>query len=769
MFFDVYHKILKIIMIKLKLELNYIVKNGLINIMKKEHNTKYLTLLTNRNIYIPALILIAIFSGLSYLNQHQIISTIEKDNEVINITGRQRMLSQKIILLCREYIENPTLSNKDKLEKDIYLMKESHEYLLKNLDTDDLKKLYYKEKLNENVTNFIKKIESINTFRNIDLLVSARKDSQSLLVELDIAVQEYKSYSNEKINNLSDSIKKIFFITLLILLLEGFFIFYPASKRIKQTTDQLYDINDKLEEKVNSKTKELQKYLDIINQHILISTTDLEGVITYANEAFCTTSGYSTAELIGEPHNIIRHPDMSKSFFKEMWDTIQAGKTWRGKIKNLKKDGTYYWVDAVIQPHYDENYKLDSYDAIRIDITDKIELEELTAKQEAIIEEKTKIANVERDKAKEYAKAKGEFLANMSHEIRTPLNAILGFIDILKDEIHGEKALGYVNIIDSSSKSLVQIINDILDFSKIENGKLNMDMIYFNPFEEFKMVIDLFSGKCSKHNIALNIDIQSDMPKSIKSDPLRVRQVISNLLSNSIKFTDSGKNIFVNIAFFEGILKISVKDEGKGISPNKLGHIFEAFHQEDSSTTRKYGGTGLGLAISHELVRLLGGELKVKSELGVGSEFYFEIPVEVGNTIIENEAKKYENNLFNNEKILVVEDNEANRMFMDIALKKMNLNFDFAKDGFEAIKLYKENKYHAIFMDENMPNMGGIEATRNILKYEKDNNLVHTPVIALTANALKGDKERFLEAGMDDYLTKPIDKNKLAKTLRKFF
>ncbi|MCW8838834.1 MAG: ATP-binding protein [Thiovulaceae bacterium] len=735
--------------------------------MQRQSAGKYFTLLTNRNIYIPALILIAIFSGLSYLNQHQIISTIEKDNEIINITGRQRMLSQKIILLCREYIENPTISNKEKLEKDISLMKDSHEYLLKHIDTGDLKKLYYKEKLNENVINYIKKIESINTFRNIDLLVGARKDSQNLLMQLDKAVQEYANYSNKKISSLSNSIRNIFLITLLILLLEGFFIFYPASKRIKHTTDQLYDINDKLEEKVKNKTKELQKYLDIINQHVLISTTDLNGVITYANEAFCRTSGYSIDELIGEPHNIIRHPDMAKSFFKEMWDTIQTGKTWQGKIKNLKKDGTYYWVDAVIQPHYDENNKLDSYDAIRIDITDKIELEEFSAKQEAVIEQKTKIANKERDRAQEYAKAKGEFLANMSHEIRTPLNAILGFIDILKEEDDGRKSLEYINVIDSSSKSLVQIINDILDFSKIESGKLNIDKIYFNPVNEFKMITSLFEGKCSQDDISLEVTIDENIPKAIKTDPLRVNQVITNLLSNSIKFTERGKKVFVNITHIDNMLKVSVKDQGKGIAEDKLQHIFEAFHQEDSSTTRKYGGTGLGLAISNELVLLLGGELGVKSELGVGSEFYFSIPVEIGEEIIDDNFALQDRYTFKNEKILVVEDNEANRMFMKISLKNMNLNFDFANDGIEAIEKYNLNKYSLIFMDENMPNMGGIEATKNIREYEKENNLLHTPIVALTANALTGDRERFLESGMDDYLTKPVNKSKLGEVIKK--
>ena len=363
-------------------------------------------------------------------------------------------------------------------------------------------------------------------------------------------------------------------------------------------------------------------------------------------------------------------------------------------------------------------------------------------------------------------KAKSEFLANMSHEIRTPLNAILGFVDILKEESKGRKSSEYVDIIYKSSDTLLQIIEDILDFSKIESGKLNIDKVYFDPFDEFKIITNLFEGKCSQNDISLHLTLDKNIPPSIKTDSLRIKQIISNLLSNAIKFTPAKNSIFVDISYEKDILKVSVKDEGKGIAADKLKHIFEAFSQEDNSTTRFYGGTGLGLTISSNLVRLLGGELKVKSELGIGSEFYFYIPVEVGEKI-HKESKTKNKPLFNNEKILVVEDNKSNQMLMTILLKKMKLSFEFANDGIEAIDMFKSSKYDAILMDKNMPNMNGIEATKHILQYEQENNLEHTPIIALTANALKGDRERFLEAGMDEYLTKPINKDRLGETLIK--
>ena len=515
---------------------------------------------------------------------------------------------------------------------------------------------------------------------------------------------------------------------------------------------------------------ELETTLATMDENIIFSKTDLKGKITHVSRAFLDISGYTKDELIGKPHNIIRHPDMPKNAFKNMWETIQSGKSWRGKVKNLKKDGGYYWVDALIEPIFNKKGDITSYTATRIDITDKTNLEMLIKNQEEIISEKTKFANDQRDKALESAKAKSEFLANMSHEIRTPLNAVLGFIDLLKDETKGRKSYQYVDIIDKSSKSLLQIIEDILDFSKIESGKLDIDKVDFNSKAEFEVITHLFDAKCSQKNISLTLNIDEKLPQTINTDPLRIKQVITNLMSNAVKFTDEGKNIIVDIHYDYNLLNISVKDQGIGISKDKLSHIFEAFSQEDSSTTRKYGGTGLGLSISSELVRLLDGELKVKSEVGIGSEFYFSIPITIGKELkLESLEDKVIN--FSKSKILLVEDNKANQMFMKVILKKMNIEFDIANDGVEAVEYFSqgitalENKYNAILMDENMPNMNGIEATKRILAIEKENNIKHTPIIALTANALKGDRERFLSAGMDEYLTKPIDKKKLNNIL----
>ena len=366
--------------------------------------------------------------------------------------------------------------------------------------------------------------------------------------------------------------------------------------------------------------------------------------------------------------------------------------------------------------------------------------------------------------AEQANKHKSEFLANMSHEIRTPLNAILGFIGLIKNETKEDTTLKYIDIVDNSSKSLLQIIEDILDFSKIESGKLDVEKIDFNTRDDFGIIIDLFQAKCSEKNILLSLTFKDNLPEAINSDPLRIKQVISNLLSNAIKFTKPNKKIEVIIGLENMHLDVSVKDEGKGIAEDKITHIFESFGQEDASTTREFGGTGLGLTISSALVKLLGGELKVKSKLGVGSEFYFKIPVAPAKRVVLLDETKEDTNI-EGKKILLVEDNQTNQLYMNILLQEMNISFDVASDGMEAIDSFKANTYDAILMDENMPNMNGIEATRHILSIEKEKKLVHTPIIALTANALKGDKEKFLKAGMDEYLKKPIDKTKLNETL----
>ena len=392
------------------------------------------------------------------------------------------------------------------------------------------------------------------------------------------------------------------------------------------------------------------------------------------------------------------------------------------------------------------------------------------AKKEMEYHNKLKMEEAARKKAEASERAKSEFLANMSHEIRTPLNAMFGFIKMLQEKEFDEESKKYLNIIEKSGQTLLTIINDILDFSKIESGKMYIEKIEFNPKEEIEVIQNLFASSASEKHILLEFK-ENNLKWCIMSDPTRIKQVISNLLSNAIKFTPENKQIILNVKYDEEKEELfaEVIDEGIGIPKEKMEHIFDSFSQADNSTTRKYGGTGLGLSISSRLIELLGGELKVESEVGKGSRFYFTIPAKKTKLCPEKQeikTKKILNEKFDKH-ILVVEDNMANQMFMKVILQKMGITFDIANDGVEAIEKFKNNKYDLILMDENMPNMNGIEATKKIREIEREKDLDHTIIVALTANALTGDKERFILAGMDYYLSKPLDIEKFKEILRK--
>ena len=362
--------------------------------------------------------------------------------------------------------------------------------------------------------------------------------------------------------------------------------------------------------------------------------------------------------------------------------------------------------------------------------------------------------------------AKSLFLANMSHEIRTPLNAINGFIALLKEEEQDPKKLQLLETITSASDTLLYTINDILDFSKIESGKLEISKIDFEPYSEIITTAELFQKKASEKGIKLQIEL-SELPEALNSDIFRIKQIINNLLSNAVKFTKENGHITLTCKYSDNLLKVSVKDDGIGIPVEKQKRVFDSFSQAEGSTVREYGGSGLGLSISAQLVQLLGGRLELKSVEDEGSEFFFSLPMKVGKKVQKRQDEgplltPLEGN------ILIVEDTRANQMFMEFLLNKNGLNYDLANNGLEAVEKFKTGAFDLILMDENMPKMSGSMATQEIREIEKERGLKPIPIIALTANALKGDKERFISIGMDEYLSKPIEPQELLQTLHRF-
>lgn len=362
---------------------------------------------------------------------------------------------------------------------------------------------------------------------------------------------------------------------------------------------------------------------------------------------------------------------------------------------------------------------------------------------------------------------KSQFLANMSHEIRTPMNGIVGFLELLQRTNLSSEQKEYIREAKSASEILLYLINDILDFSKIEAGKLTVEKTSFSVRVAVEDAVSMIIPKANEKKIKINIHVAKDVPEEIESDPARLRQIINNLVSNAVKFTDKGEiNIRVNSKDLPDKrvkLEFSVQDTGIGISKEVIDRLFQPFHQADSSTTRKYGGTGLGLAISRELVQLMDGDIFVRSQLGKGAEFSFYIcayptvrvrkedQVELVHSKLVKEDK-------NNEKprILLVEDNEMNQKIVMTMLKHKNYICDLASDGLAAAQAAQENDYDLIFMDCQMPVMDGYESTARIRAFEKENGRRHTKIVAMTANAMEGDREICLRAGMDDYLSKPL-------------
>ena len=655
--------------------------------------------------------------------------------------------------------------------------------------------------------------------------------------------------------------------------------------------------NYQLKKQVNKKTYELSKLLKFFDENVIASRTDLSGNITYVSDAFCSISGHTREFMMGQNHRIGKHPDNNPEIYKQMWETIVSGKTWKGRIKNKTKDNGYYWVDSIIEQERDINGKVIGYLSIRHDVTAQVELEKLSANLENIVKDRTaelyqlnkkqkvifhtvgigiillknrvilelndklcsifgyeynellnkstrnfyrnedefniireeyellkegKIASWEQifvkkdgslfwarvsmqaidprdlDKgtvatidditlekqaleeikkakilAEESTKSKSEFLANMSHEIRTPMNAIIGMSYLALQTSLDEQQRNYIQKIDIASRNLLGIINDVLDFSKIEAGKMIIEKVDFSLDDILTNLSNLFIFQIEEKGLELLFDVDMSVPMALKGDALRLNQVLTNFLSNAIKFTSKGE-IIVSIKLLSkdeknAQIRFDVKDTGIGIPKEYREKLFESFSQADSSTTRKYGGSGLGLAICKQIIELMGGTVGIESTPDIGSDFYFYINFELQTT-----QKNFleANSNFSNLKILVVDDNASSREILENIIKSLKFEVKALCCGKEAInELEKASKmnlpYTLVLMDWMMPQMNGIETIRKINENEE---IKKTPTFIMVTAYNKDELiQKAKDAKVSGFLEKPVSPSTLYDTILKVF
>jgi len=484
-----------------------------------------------------------------------------------------------------------------------------------------------------------------------------------------------------------------------------------------------------------------------------LMTTDAAGIITDVNKQMEALTGCTRDELIGAPFkSYFTDPERAEAGIKLV---LSEKKVTDYELTACSRDGKQTVVSYNATTFYDRNRTLQGVFAAARDVTERKRVEAELQQAKAI--------------AETASQAKSDFLASMSHEIRTPLNAIIGIADLLAKTALSPEQDGYVQIFRRAGDNLLHLINDILDLSKVEASQLELERTAFALDDLLEKVREMVAIRAQEKRLALVCEIAPGVPNGLIGDPTRLRQVLLNLLGNAIKFTESGE-VALRVTRDNGdgapraTLRFTISDSGIGISPEKLGAIFERFTQADSSTTRRYGGSGLGLTISKRLVELMDGCIAVQSVVGQGSTFSFAVPLEIRTSAVRRAATLEATGAQHPApalRILLVEDSVDNRTIAMAYLRSTPHDIDIAENGSVAYDRFTAGRYDVVLMDRQMPVMDGLTATRAIREWEHANQRTPTPIIALTASALKGDREKFVAAGCTAYLTKPIKQDVL--------